>query len=417
MHSNHFKMRIRNKRISNVNGKKSRKNLFQSTIIDTGEKDDDADGTEVTYYTTVMVTDIPVEHHQHHHHNGHHMKNGMITHLTDNQSDILRNNGQVSSDNNHIKKHDNSLEDIPFGQTSDEIHLSNNTNTISSDTDISLPSNTMGNINDRIEKEYSSIAEHDTAPTDTQPNIDLDNVNAEKIDRISQANKANGNDNIAIIRMDGNLHKNADENAKNTRLLVTNESNLNDNRKTFNADKSLDHFEFIKHLAKNGNEPNHTTNIELTKKFLNKCIKCLKFENGQLVVLEDVLGQSLVLPTPPISQFHNANGHDMDNNTLHMVKSTSINISPPIHPNTVNSIVSNNQTSFTNIINRNESTDILNTSNTIIETGERQKLAFFLFFKLTPNLFAPFVTPPLVCVVSVFFCYLWYFEVFFSLFF
>lgn len=493
MHSNHFNLRIRNKRITNItNTKKSKKLLFPSTIIDVGGIDDEntnaesnnnknddeiahvddidvmEDGrvNEVTIHATSTVTDIPVEHHLHHHHdhnNGHHAKN---SHPSGNQSDSRRN-----QNNNHFSSRDKLVNEQNHNRHHEKGRLppnvpTRNEVTTSSEIEISLepiikldevgadekspatewapsihhhqhnnhqqqqpPPHHNTNNNQHLHKNTAKRIDINNGDDDNDNearnnankyNGAVDNHDDDSDDKIVDDNNNENNINnhygkddedISVIKLNGQLFNRGlyDDNIiRNTQLAITDENpttdndNKNINLNTFVENKSsfvVDHIDMVP-IATSIEHNNHTTDLTFTKEFITKCIKCLKYTNNdnKIVVLEDVMGQSLVLPTPPISiqpTLAQANLNVQKNsdittapNSLQLTNIHSATTASPFNSNNIhNHIINNNnnknnKASYTNNINRNDTiNNVTNTTNTKIQKGERHMLAmFFIFF-------------------------------------
>lgn len=330
MHSNHFKLRVRNKRVSSVSSKKSKTVLFPSTIIDIGNRDDrnDVDDvvetdvvemvingkeTEVPHLTyrltpeseTVPVTDVPVEHHQHHHnhnHNGHRSKPS-VSHngQQSNQSDNRRHGWDAPAD--YDRKLDNLFDEDGNGRPHERVHTSNEATSNVSDVALEPVIN------------YEDSYERPAHNEEKRRPHSHEKTHLNKVDKALAYDTNEGatnhfaNDDVGVLLMNSNglLSRGAnDENGKNTRLLINDKKQLTDHNLKASRDDKL--------LVANGNsdvervnsEPIHSNQTErpsIAKNVIRKCTKCLEYsdENGKIVVLEDVIGETMVLPTPPLT--------------------------------------------------------------------------------------------------------------------
>lgn len=491
LHSNHFKLRIRNKRITNTtNTKKSKKLLFPSTIIDVGDADDDTNSAvqqnnnnnnrndddivdmedgrlnDVTIHATAIVTDIPVEHHLHHHHqsDSHH-----------NNNNHFNNRGKLLNEQNHNRHHDKGH--LPAGlpahnevTTSGEIEISlepiinlvdvganekspatewataihhhqrNNQRQQQSHPNTNTNQHLYKNNAKRIDVNNGETSTGDVAVADDDADDD-DNDNGNgpgnnakntaTADHRNDENNINNHygkddEDISVINLNGQVYRGiyADNaNIRNTQLAITDENPTtdNDSKNSLAENKSAfvdDNFEMVQHgVPKEHN--NHTTDLTFSKEFITKCIKCLKYTNSdsKIVMLEDVMGQSLVLPTPPISiqpnsapansNTQNVNGITTATNSLQITKSPSAihsaTTASPIYSNNIHSHNVNNinKASYTNNFNRNETnSNVANTPNTKIQKGERHMLAmFFIFFIYVINSRIIFCSSLLLCCI------------------
>lgn len=364
-------------------------------MIEIGERDDVVDDTmsneednidrfegdrdtEIEFPATAAVTEEPNDHSQHRHLN---FDIPVATHVDGKRSDFLQytewsplteshseSNSSLAFDNNNNRHH----------HRKSKISLANDANiTLNFDDEKALErndGNAAGSGSDRKHRLHSLQRGNVHFDIDGNGDGDMDHAIKPHFTK---------NDANIIINSDTPFHGHSSYDDGLAAAVAVAADPLSENPNSSPNDKLpvSDRIPTTKHDSHGhahtatNHSKHHSNRLESTK-----CIKCMQYsENDRMIVLDDVLGESLVLPTPPISIQSNGIHNTKHNEALAVTKST-----PIIHSTKASFSQSDNLTNSINDSNHNQTTsDVTNATNTKLTKGEiiyACKLIFCLLF-------------------------------------